>query len=55
MRAGADLCGRLSFDEPLHRVLENASQDVGVCALQLIDQRLVRHPVLGHRGSPGLG
>jgi len=55
VRAGADLRGCLDFDEPLHRVLEDAPQDVRVCALELIDQRLVRHPVLGHRGSPGLG
>jgi hypothetical protein len=54
VRAGADLRGRLGFDEALHRVFEDASQDVRVCALKLIEQRLVRHPVLGHRGSPGL-
>jgi hypothetical protein len=51
----ADLCGRLGFDQPLHRVFENASEHVRVGALKLIEQRLVRHPVLGHRGSPGLG
>jgi len=55
VRAGADLRGRLSFDQPLHGVFENAPEHVRVSALQLIEQRLVRHPVLGHRGSPGLG
>ena len=53
VRAGADLRGRFSFDELLHRVFEDASQHVRVCALELIEQRLVRHPVLGNRGSPG--
>ena len=55
MRAGADLRRGLGFDEPLHRVLEDAAQHVRVRALELIEQRLLRHPVLGHRGSPGLG
>jgi hypothetical protein len=36
-------------------VLEDAAQHVRVRTLELIQQRLVRHPVLGHRGSPGLG
>jgi hypothetical protein len=55
VRAGADLRGRLRFDELLHRLFEDASHHVRVGALELIEQRLVRHPVLGHRGSPGLG
>ena len=36
-------------------MLEDAAQHVRVRTLELIQQRLVRHPVLGHRGSPGLG
>jgi hypothetical protein len=55
VRAGADPHDRLGFDEPLHRVFEDASQHVRVRALKLIDQRAARHPVLGHRGSSGLG
>jgi hypothetical protein len=43
------------WETALHRVLEDASQHVRVGALELIEQRLVRHPVLGHRGSAGLG
>ena len=41
--------------KPLHRVLEDASQHVRVCALELLEQCRGHHPVLGHRGSPGLG
>jgi hypothetical protein len=51
----ADLRGGLGFDQPLHGVFEDAPKHVRVCALELLDQRLVRHSVLGHRGSPGLG
>jgi hypothetical protein len=53
--AGADLRGCLGFDQPLHGVLEDASQHVRVCALELLEQCRGHHPVLGHRGSPGLG
>ena len=35
-------------------MLEDAAQHVRVRTVELIQQRLVRHPVLGHRGSPGL-
>ncbi len=55
VRAGAEVSGRLGFDEPLHGVLENSADCVGVGILKLAQQRLVCHPVLSHRGSPGLG
>jgi len=55
IRAGADLRGSLGFDQPLHRVFEDVPQHVRVCALELLEQCRGHHPVLGHRGSPGLG
>jgi hypothetical protein len=55
VRAGADLGGRLGFDQALHRVFEDAPEHVRVCALELLEQCRGHHPVLGHRGSPGLG
>ena len=55
MGRSPDVRGCLGFDEPLHGVLENAPKKVGVSAIEVVEERLLCHPVLGHRGSPGLG
>jgi hypothetical protein len=55
VRPRADVRGSFGVDEPLHGVLENAPKNVGVSTIEVVEERLLRHPVLGHRGSPGLG
>jgi hypothetical protein len=36
-------------------VLEDAPKNVGVSAVEVVEERLVCDSGLGHRGSPGLG
>ena len=50
---GADHRGGLQLDEVLQSVLEDLSQLVDVGGPELVEQVLMRHPGVGHRGSPG--